>query len=235
MHYCISDLHGRYDLFRAMLKKINFSDEDTLYVLGDFVDRGPEGLHAVLDVANRDNVICLMGNHDLTALSILLNLRMGIRPENLEKMREIIDVWVADGGRETYAEYQALTPEEQRLALATIDSFRNYAEVEVNGRRFVLCHGGIRGYTKDKPLSDYSIEELAFTRADYTKPIFNEEGKYLVTGHTPTIAIEGGERGKILKAHDHIAIDCGAVFDFGMGCIRLEDLAEFYVTNEDLA
>ena len=175
MHYCISDIHGRYDLFRAMLKKISFSEEDRLYVLGDFVDRGSGGLHAVLDVAARDNVVCIMGNHDLTALSILLNLRIGISPENLEKMKDIIEAWVSDGGRETYAEYQALTPEEQRLALATIDSFRSYAEVTVGDRSFVLAHGGIKNYSPDKPLSEYTIEDFAFTRADYTKPIFNEK------------------------------------------------------------
>lgn len=234
MHYCISDLHGRYDLFRAMLKKINFNDKDTLFVLGDFVDRGSEGLHAILDVAKRDNVICIMGNHDCTALSILLNLRMGIRPENLEKMKEIIDVWVGDGGRETYAEYQSLTSEEQKRVLAAMDAFRNYAVAAVGDRKFVLCHGGIKNYTPAKPLSDYTVEDFAFTRADYTKPIFSEEGKFLVTGHTPTICIEGGEKGKILKAFDHIAIDCGAVFGFGLGCLRLEDLEEFYVNDEDL-
>jgi hypothetical protein len=31
----MSDLHGRYDRYIAMLEKINFSASDTLYVLGD--------------------------------------------------------------------------------------------------------------------------------------------------------------------------------------------------------
>ena len=33
--YALSDLHGHYDALRAMLKKIHFSDNDTLYILGD--------------------------------------------------------------------------------------------------------------------------------------------------------------------------------------------------------
>lgn len=42
MTYAMSDLHGRYDLYIKMLEKINFSEGDTLYILGDFVDRGDE-------------------------------------------------------------------------------------------------------------------------------------------------------------------------------------------------
>ena len=45
-HYVVSDIHGEDDRFHAMLQKINFSKEDTLYILGDVVDRGPsEGNH----------------------------------------------------------------------------------------------------------------------------------------------------------------------------------------------
>lgn len=44
MIYCMSDLHGCYRQYMAMLEKIGFSDEDTLYILGDTVDRGPSGI-----------------------------------------------------------------------------------------------------------------------------------------------------------------------------------------------
>ena len=37
----ISDIHGEYDLFMKMLEKIKFQDTDTLYILGDILDRGP--------------------------------------------------------------------------------------------------------------------------------------------------------------------------------------------------
>ena len=64
MTYAMSDLHGRYDLYIEMLEKIKFGENDTLYILGDFVDRGDEGLKIVLDITKRDNVIPIMGNHD---------------------------------------------------------------------------------------------------------------------------------------------------------------------------
>ncbi len=38
----ISDLHGHYDKYRAMLTEIQFKSTDTLYVLGDVIDRGPD-------------------------------------------------------------------------------------------------------------------------------------------------------------------------------------------------
>ena len=38
--FAISDLHGYpVDKFKALLDKANFSDSDTLYILGDVIDR----------------------------------------------------------------------------------------------------------------------------------------------------------------------------------------------------
>ncbi|MCR4590153.1 MAG: fructose-bisphosphatase class III [Lachnospiraceae bacterium] len=39
--YVVSDIHGQYDMFLELLNKICFKDTDTLYVLGDILDRGP--------------------------------------------------------------------------------------------------------------------------------------------------------------------------------------------------
>ena len=229
MTYAMSDLHGRYDLYMKMLEKINFCKTDKLYILGDLVDRGEEGMRIILDVAKRDNVIPLMGNHDYMALMILSSLARELRPGEAADLRELIDGWRFDGGMATYHEYKKLTPKEQKLALMTIDSFRHYAEVRIGEREFVLCHGGIRDYSDKRPLSDYTIEDLAFYREDYSKSKFAKRGKYLITGHTPTAAIDGAEEGKIYKTRDHIAIDCGAVFGYGLGCICLDTMEEFYV------
>ena len=40
MTYAMSDMHGCYDEYKEMLKKINFADKDRLFVLGDVVDVG---------------------------------------------------------------------------------------------------------------------------------------------------------------------------------------------------
>ena len=39
--YVISDIHGEYDMFMDLLEKISLQDSDTLYILGDILDRGP--------------------------------------------------------------------------------------------------------------------------------------------------------------------------------------------------
>ncbi len=49
-HYVMSDIHGEADRFHAMLEKIHFSDDDTLYILGDVIDRGPDGISLLREI-----------------------------------------------------------------------------------------------------------------------------------------------------------------------------------------
>ena len=71
MTYVMSDLHGDYEKYKKMLELIEFSDEDTLYVLGDIVDRGPEPIRILYDMSMRPNIIPMMGNHEHMAEDIL--------------------------------------------------------------------------------------------------------------------------------------------------------------------
>ena len=57
MNYVISDIHGCYEQYMKLLDKIHFSERDTLYLLGDLVDRGPEPMEVVKDVMRRKNVV----------------------------------------------------------------------------------------------------------------------------------------------------------------------------------
>ena len=50
MTYVMSDLHGCYDKYRQMLEQIGFGDDDTLYILGDVIDRGEGGIDILLDM-----------------------------------------------------------------------------------------------------------------------------------------------------------------------------------------
>ena len=62
--YVMSDIHGMSELFQRMLEQIRFSDEDTLYILGDMIDRGPDPA-GILDIVMAcDNIIALKGNHE---------------------------------------------------------------------------------------------------------------------------------------------------------------------------
>ena len=71
MIYVMSDIHGEYEKYKAMLEKINFTDDDVLYVLGDVIDRGPEPVKILADMSMRHNVYPVFGNHELMALDVL--------------------------------------------------------------------------------------------------------------------------------------------------------------------
>lgn len=76
--YCIGDLQGCNAPFQRLLEKIDFSpSRDTLYLLGDLVNRGPDSLGTLRGLmALGDAAQCLLGNHDLH----LLALWQGVRP-----------------------------------------------------------------------------------------------------------------------------------------------------------
>ena len=46
MIYVLSDIHGQKRRFESIMKQINLQPEDTLYVLGDVIDRNPDGIMA---------------------------------------------------------------------------------------------------------------------------------------------------------------------------------------------
>ena len=58
-HYVVADIHGEADRFYAMLEKIRFSDEDTMYILGDVVDRGLDGIKLLQDIMGHPNRVLI--------------------------------------------------------------------------------------------------------------------------------------------------------------------------------
>ena len=74
MTYVIADIHGCYKEYRELLEKVGFSDTDTLYVLGDALDRGPEPMAVILDMMDRPNVYYILGNHDLLMMTLMKKL-----------------------------------------------------------------------------------------------------------------------------------------------------------------
>ncbi len=67
----MSDLHGMFQDYCEMLDKINFSNNDSLYILGDICDRGPDTAKLYLDIISRNNVYCIRGNHEEMLLDAL--------------------------------------------------------------------------------------------------------------------------------------------------------------------
>ena len=232
MTYVMSDLHGRYDLYVKMLDRIGFSDEDELFVLGDVVDRGPEPMKILTDMSMRPNVYPILGNHDYMAEYLLGKLSARITEDNCDTHLTAEDLsalagWLTDGGQTTMEAFRRLTPDEREGILEYLAEFSPYEELEVGNNRFVLVHAGLEDFDPDRPLEEYDLYGLITAHTDYSKRYF--EDCYLVTGHVPTGMIDEACGGKIYRKYGHIAIDCGAVWGGTLGCIRLEDLQEFYV------
>jgi serine/threonine protein phosphatase 1 len=232
MIYVMSDIHGQYDKYRKMLELIGFSGKDELYVLGDAVDRGPDPVKLLWDMSMRPNVLPIMGNHEYMAEIILKRLNVEITKENCEEqitadILRAIEAWREDGGETTLKQFRRLTPENRGYILEYFEEFTPYEELEVGGRKFLLVHGGLPDFSPEKPLEDYKLYGLITDRPDYSKQYFTD--RYLVTGHTPTVLIDESYAGKIYRKNGHIAIDCGAGWGGRLGCIRLDDMKEFYV------
>lgn len=67
MIYVCSDIHGHYGLYLALLERLSLKPSDTLYILGDVIDRGPDGIKILQDMMKRPNVVPILGNHEFTA------------------------------------------------------------------------------------------------------------------------------------------------------------------------
>lgn len=233
MIYVMADLHGEYDKFLAMLRKIKFSDEDVLYIIGDIVDRGPQPVRILQDISMRFNVYPILGNHEVMAFYTLKKLVEEITEENYdtqideETMQGLLE-WQMNGGNSTIAEFKELTQDERMDLLEYMEEFTTYEIVEVRDKIFLLVHAGLGNFSEEKTMEDYTLSELVFSRCDYERQYFKDPSIYLVTGHTPTLAING--KPEIYKKNNNICIDCGAVFTEGrLACLCLDTMEEFYV------
>lgn len=146
MYYVISDIHGNYKKYCELLDCINLKDEDVLYVLGDVIDRGEQGIRILQDMMFRINVVPMIGKHDLIGWRCLKWLTQEITEESIDnmdtKMLQIIEEWCKSGGQTTINEVMALPKEEREEILEYLEEFRAYEEVRVGGNTFLLVHGG---------------------------------------------------------------------------------------------
>lgn len=244
MIYAMADIHGQYDKYISMLEKNKFCDDDVLFILGDVIDRGSQGMAILKDMIMRTNVYPILGNHEYMAITAIPWLMQEITEETVNKidpemMQGLIE-WMNVGGSSSITEFRGLSRDEQEAILDYLSEFELYESVEAGGKEYILVHAGLCNFNEERSLSDYDLSELLFQRPDYEVTYYKD--KYLVTGHTPTRIAYAAERGVLLeelseseyndvifKKNDHIAIDCGSSFGGKLGCICLDTLEEFYV------
>ena len=91
--YLIGDLQGCDAPLGRLLDKMDFSpSRDTLYILGDLVNRGPESLKVLRRLsALGDAAQCLLGNHDLHLLAVWQGVRKPGRSDTVQDILEAPD------------------------------------------------------------------------------------------------------------------------------------------------
>lgn len=231
--YVTADLHGEYDKFIKLLEDINFKDEDTLYIIGDVIDRGPHPIKLLRKLMSMPNVICMVGNHELMGLEVLELLNTEITEDSINNldanMTNNLITWQINGSKTTINEFYKLSPEERQDVIDFIRDFEVYVKLEVARQKYLLVHAGLGNYSPDKDIEDYSLYELLWMRADYNQKYFDDV--YVISGHTPTQTIEDNSRpGYIYRKNNHIAIDCGACFSEGrLAALCLDTGKEYYV------
>lgn len=221
-------------MFIELLDKIDLKDTDTLYILGDVLDRGPHPIKTIRKLMEMPNAICLVGNHEFMAMKCLEFLMKEITDKSIEElddeMVDNLETWQYNGSRSTVDEFTQMDSESKKDVIDFIKEFLIYEEVSVNDKNYLLVHGGLGNYSPEKDIDDYSLHELIWPRADYNIQYFSD--KYVITGHTPTQAIRNNPNpGYIYRRNNHIAIDCGATYPGGRLAVICLDTGEEYYSE----
>ncbi|MBW8192313.1 symmetrical bis(5'-nucleosyl)-tetraphosphatase [Neiella marina] len=74
--YLVGDIQGCFDELQLLLQQVDFGSDDTLWLTGDLVARGPKSLKTLRWVKQQPNVHTVLGNHDLHLLAVA----EGIKP-----------------------------------------------------------------------------------------------------------------------------------------------------------
>lgn len=236
MRYIIADIHGCYEEYQELLKKINFSDADELYVLGDAMDRGPEPIKVIQDMMVRPNVFYILGNHDLMFLTVIRALAAEVTKESTESLTantiQNYRVWMRNGGNSTVEQFLKRPPDEQQDILDYLEEAAPYEMLTEQDCLYVLVHAGIKNFSADKELDEYDPTDFLWERTDYERRYYSSDRIFLVTGHTPTPVIRKDRKPLVYQDNGHIAMDCGCVFGGMLAAYCLETGEVTYVPGK---
>lgn len=227
--YCCADLHGcrwAWEAIKNVLKP-----NDTLYFLGDAIDRGDDGWAIMKELLNDPRVIYIKGNHEDLMLQAIGNSSMQTFNPEAYYADEAMYIWYTNEGKPTHDAYLA---DPDRFKVIRQVRKLPYAAVyhNTNNEIVYLTHAGCNVHNFDK----LTEEEALWDRSHFV--INRWDGNYnevVVHGHTPiALMVEEQdnfmafysdddnfvkrnadmiEPGAYWYAGGHkINIDCGAVF-----------------------
>lgn len=233
MIFVTSDLHGcDPTVLQKLLKQADFSEADFLFVLGDVIDRGEHGVELLLWLSQQGNVQLILGNHEAMMLSCRF-LFQEVSEESLAQLTAeklmLMRTWQENGGDATMKAMQRLTRQQPELAEGIWDLLLDaplYDVVRVSGENYLLTHGGLGNFRRDKDLGDYTLEELTMHRPELQE---RYDPRYrVILGHTPTLLYGSEYQGRAIHTESWSNIDTGAAAGGRPMLLRLEDMQEFY-------
>lgn len=223
MLVAVGDVHGRADLYEAMLAALaddvrRLEPASVLSAqLGDLIDRGPNsldclslaaaGLSDFLDPGAAVEDVVLMGNHD-DWLRMALDDTLG--PSD-------VSTWVNNGGNETFADFgiiyrgnvAELAAELRDRTPAPLAAFIRSLGFKRHEGQIILAHAGL---DPRKPMEEQGRAECLWIRGAFLDAEPWPFESIVVHGHT--IEMRHPEEPKV---HPHrIGIDSGA---FGSGVL----------------
>ena len=232
--YAVSDLHGYpVDKFKALLDRAGFSDEDTLFVLGDVIDRnGDGGVGLLRYIISQPKIELILGNHEemLLECDFLFNeVKVGdLCFSSINNAMAYLN-YLSNGGRVTIESLRELNKNEPgavRKILDYLNKAPHIGALTVGRRDFLLVHSGLGGFDPCRKISEYKPDDLLWTRPELDTEYFDDI--ITVFGHTPTYLYGEEHRGKVLKTRTWIDIDVGAGQGLPPALLRLDDLQVFY-------
>ncbi len=221
MIYLLSDIHGRKDKYYRLLEKINLQKEDKLFILGDVIDRGPDGISLLQEIMENPQITLMLGNHEYMMREALEH------PKNLMDLRR----WYNNGGKVTHDAYNALPEDEKEVILSFINELPVNMTITLNHHQYLLVHGApMSMFSSDLYSYLDAVQFSVWHRLEMNTPV--TEGETIIFGHTPTMHYtDGSVPLKIWHGKHLIDLDCGCAYpDYGgqLGCLCLDTMKEYY-------
>ena len=171
MDYCISDIHGYYDLFCRLLEKIRFGGGDKLYVLGDIIDKGPDSIRLAKLLFSMPDVYCIAGNHEYDFLKYYRALMM--QTEDYDRVLEELRAYFSDG---TLLDWEMVD---------RFDLLPFYIETD----RFIGVHAGIPFRNGDQGAEYFAEGRKVYPVRAYARAVPDRQGR-----NSALSAVRRGER-----------------------------------------
>ena len=231
MHYVLSDIHGNERRFRSILKQIDLKPEDTLYVLGDVIDRHPGGLRILRQLMSMKNVRMLLGNHEYMMLRALGHPL----DSNIDDGRALAH-WYRNGGDVTHRHWKRLRKSIRAEIIEYLQSLPLNIDIQVGGTDYRLVHAAPESLWAENTDVRYLTQTHFAVWRRLKEWEFPVPGPKLIFGHTPTRNYRDIAPMEIWHGPNAIGIDCGSGYPetgndslYGrLACIRLEDGKTYY-------